>query len=319
MSERATPPPPGTPPSGSPAPPTPPGGQMVAGVERLPPPQSFWRLTWRRFRKHRLAVGSGLFLILLVLACAAVPVFVGQQESLELNFAEKLQPPSADHVFGTNRLGQDYFVRCLYGGRISLLVGFLATVVAVTVGTSLGSLAGWSGGFVDGAVMRLVDVTLAIPIFFVLLLLASYYGSSLATVTLIIGLTSWMEVCRLVRADMLSLREREFVEAARALGVPPRRIIARHLLPNAASPIIVAATLGAARAIIVESALSYLGFGVQPPAASWGYMLKNAQVDLQDHSWLAFFPGLLIFLAVLSFNVLGDGLRDAMDPRTGGR
>lgn len=258
-------------------------------------------------------------LAVLSLACLAVPLIVSERDSLEPRFEQKLEAPSAEHVFGTNKLGQDYLVRSLYGGRISLWVGFLATLVAVVVGTTLGAAAGYSGGLVDGLVMRAVDVTLAIPIFFVLLLLASYYGSNLLTVTLIIGLTSWMEVCRLVRAEMLSLREREFVEAARALGVSPRRVVVLHLLPNAASPIIVAATLGMARAIIVESALSFLGFGVQPPASSWGYMLKTARGDFTDYPWLAIFPGLLIFLTVLSFNSLGDGLRDAMDPRTDAR
>jgi peptide/nickel transport system permease protein len=282
-------------------------------------PASYWALTWRRFRKHRLAVVSGAFLVALVLACVAIRLIVPEQDSLQLNFAEKLQPPSSRHPFGTNELGQDYLVRNLYGGQVSLWVGIQATLVALLVGTVLGSLAGYLGGWVDGLVMRTVDVVLAIPIFFVLLLLASYYGSNLLTVTMIIGATSWMDICRLVRADFLSLREKEFVEAARALGVPGPLLVVKHLLPNAASPIIVAATLGMARAIIVESALSFLGFGVQPPTSSWGYLLRTAQQHMTERPWLAIFPGLLIFLTVLAFNFLGDGLRDAMDPRTGHR
>ena len=291
----------------------------VAVGARRRAPETFWGLTWRRFRRHRLALVGASTLVLLTLATLCVPLVVPERESLRRNFAEKLQPPSAEHAFGTNELGQDYLTRTIYGGRVSLWVGVQATLVALVVGTVLGSLAGYRGGFADGLVMRLVDLMLAIPILFVLLLLASFYGSNILTVTLIIGCTSWMDICRLVRAEFLSLREKEFVEAARALGVPALRLVVRHLLPNAASPIIVAATLGMARAIILESALSYLGFGVQPPAASWGYMLRTAQSQLMEHPWLAFFPGLLIFLTVLSFNFVGDGLRDAMDPRAGGR
>ena len=278
--------------------------------------ESPWRLTWRRFAKHRVALLSGVVLLILGAACFGAPLLLDEQETLRLNLSEAKQAPSLEHPFGTTRLGRDYLVRCLYGGRISLMVGLFATLVAVTVGTSLGALAGWRGGLIDNFVMRGVDLMLAIPIFFVLLLLASYYGSSLLMVALIIGLSSWTDVCRLVRAEFLGLREKEFVEAARALGVPGIRIVLRHLLPNAASPLIVATTLGMARAIIVESALSYLGFGVQPPAVSWGSQLRTATGDLQAYPWLAIYPGLLLFFVVLSFNFLGDGLRDALDPRT---
>ena len=286
---------------------------------RLDRVETYWGLVWKRFRRHRLALVAGVVLVLLGLTCASIPLIVPPQQSLEMDFSQKLQPPSTGHLFGTNKNGQDYFVRCLYGGQVSLRVGIQAMLIALVVGTTLGSFAGWRGGWIDNLVMRGVDVMLAIPIFFVLLLLASYYGSNIHTVTFIIGLTSWTDICRLVRADFLSLREKEFVEAARAIGVPAPLLVVRHILPNAASPIIVAATLGMARAVVVESALSYLGFGVQPPAASWGYMLRSAQAHLSDYPWLAFFPGLLIFLSVLAFNFLGDGLRDAMDPRTGHR
>jgi len=291
----------------------------AVAVLRARQPATYWGLTWRRFKKHRLALMSGMFLIVLIGSCLFIPLVVGEQASLTMDFARKLMPPSWGLPFGTNELGQNYFVRCLYGGQVSLRVGLEATAVALLVGTLLGSIAGYRGGWADNLIMRSVDVMLAIPIFFVLLLLASYFGSNIHTVTFIIGLTSWTDICRLVRADFLSLREKEFVEAARAIGVPAPLLILRHLLPNAASPIIVAATLGMARAIIIESALSYLGFGVQPPAASWGYMLRSAQAHMVEYPWLAFFPGLLIFLAVLAFNFLGDGLRDAMDPRTGHR
>lgn len=281
--------------------------------------ETFWSQTWRRFRKHRMAVISGLLLLVIGASCVAVPLFVSPKESVKLDFKQKLQPPSLAHPFGTNHLGQDSFTRALYGGRVSLRVGLQSMLIALVIGTLLGSIAGYRGGWADAVIMRGVDVVLAIPIFFVLLLLASYYGSNIHTVTLIIGLTTWTEICRLVRAAFLSLREKEFVEAARAIGVPAPLLVLRHLLPNAASPIIVAATLGMAQAIITESALSYLGFGVQPPHVSWGSMLRTAQPALFQQPWLAFFPGLLIFVTVLAFNFLGDGLRDAMDPRTGRR
>ena len=281
--------------------------------------EGFWAQTWRRFRRHRLAVASGVVLIVMGLACLLVPAFVSKAASVKLDFAHKLEPPSGQHWFGTNHLGQDYFVRSLYGGRVSLWVGVQAMLVALGIGTLLGSIAGYLRGWADTLVMRTVDVVLSVPIFFVLLILASYYRMSITTVTLIIGLTSWPDVCRLVRAAFLSLREKEFVEAARAIGVPGPVLVMRHLLPNSASPIIVAATLGVAQAIIVESALSYLGFGVQPPTVSWGSMLHIAQPSLFQQPWLAFFPGLLIFVTVLAFNFLGDGLRDAMDPRVGRR
>lgn len=279
--------------------------------------ETFRGLVWKRFRKHRLAVAAGIVLLVLGLACLTITLIVPPEASLHMDFANKLQSPSFAHPFGTNKNGQDYFVRCLYGGQVSLRVGLQATLIALLVGTTLGSIAGYRGGLADNVIMRAVDVMLAIPIFFVLLLLASFYGSNIHTVTFIIGLTSWTDICRLVRADFLSLREKEFVEAARAIGVPAPLLIMRHLLPNAASPIIVAATLGMARAVVVESALSYLGFGVQPPMVSWGSMLRVAQSRLYEQPWLAFFPGLFIFMTVLSFNFLGDGLRDALDPRAG--
>jgi peptide/nickel transport system permease protein len=292
--------------------------------------EGLWAQTWRRFRRHRAAMASMIVLALLFGACLAVPLIVPAKESVKLNFKEKLEPPSAAHPFGTNTMGQDYLVRSLYGGRVSLRVGLQAMLIALAIGTLLGSIAGYRGGWADAVIMRAVDVVLSIPIFFVLLLLASFAlrstageeiqgGTSINVVALIIGFTSWTEICRLVRASFLSLREKEFVEAARALGAPGWRIVVQHLLPNSASPIIIAATLGMAGAIITESALSYLGFGVQPPQVSWGSMLRTSQPNLADQPWLAFFPGLLIFLTVLAFNFLGDGLRDAMDPRTGKR
>ena len=284
-------------------------------MSRLDRAETFRGLIWKRFRKHRLAVAAGVVLLVLGIACLTITLIVPPEASRHMDFANKLQLPSFAHPFGTNKNGQDYFVRCLYGGQVSLRVGLQATLIALLVGTTLGSIAGYRGGLADNVIMRAVDVMLAIPIFFVLLLLASFYGSNIHTVTFIIGLTSWTDICRLVRADFLSLREKEFVEAARAIGVPAPLLIIRHLLPNAASPIIVAATLGMARAVVVESALSYLGFGVQPPMVSWGSMLRVAQSQLYEQPWLAFFPGLLIFVTVLSFNFLGDGLRDALDPK----
>ncbi len=223
-------------------------------------------------------------------------------------------PPSLAHPMGTDQLGRDELSRLMYGGTFSLAVGILATCVAVLAGATLGSVAGYYGGVADNLIMRFTDFMLCIPRLLVLLLVGGLFGTSVGLIVLLIGLTAWMHVARLVRASFLSLREREFVEAARALGAGDRRLIARHILPNAMGPIIVAATLGVAGAILLESTLSYLGYGVQPPVPTWGNMLQNAQGEMYQAPWLAIFPGLMIFATIMSINFVGDGLRDALDP-----
>jgi peptide/nickel transport system permease protein len=226
------------------------------------------------------------------------------------------EPPSAAHLMGTDQLGRDELSRLMYGGKFSLTIGILATCVAVVAGAALGSVAGYYGGPPDSAIMRFTDLMLCIPRLLVLLLVGGVFGTSLGLIVLLIGLTAWMHVARLVRASFLSLREREFVEAARALGAGDRRLILLHILPNAMGPVIVAATLGVAAAILLESTLSYLGYGVQPPVPTWGNMLQNAQSEMYQAPWLAIFPGLMIFATIMSINFVGDGLRDMLDPRS---
>jgi peptide/nickel transport system permease protein len=219
-------------------------------------------------------------------------------------------------VLGGDELGRDLVSRLLFAGRISLLVGFAAMAVTVIVGTLVGLISGFYGGRVDAFLMRFTDALLAFPTVFLLLVLAAFVGASLLSITLIIGMTSWMELARILRNQTLSLREQEFVQAARALGASNPWLISRHLLPNSLGPIMVAATLNVANAVLAESYISYLGYGIQPPEASWGNMLNNAQSYFTEAPWIALFPGLLITLTVASFNFLGDGLRDALDPRT---
>ena len=232
----------------------------------------------------------------------------------EIDLMRIQEGPSRSHLLGTDDVGRDILSRLIHAGRVSLGVGFSAMGLALLIGITLGSMAGFYGGWLDNLIMRLVDVILSIPIFFLLLILATF-GLTPYIIVIIIGCTSWMGVTRLVRASFLSLREKEFVEASRAIGASHFRIVVRQIIPNAMGPILVAGTLGVADAILVESALSFLGFGIQPPTPSWGNMLTNAQAFLFDTPWIAFYPGLMIFVTVLSLNFIGDGLRDALEPR----
>ena len=279
-----------------------------------PPVESLWRLTWRRFLRHRVAlVGLAVLLVLLVGSLLAPWIVPYDPNAIDLR--ARYQPPSWSHPMGTDDLGRDMLSRVLYGGRISLSIGVLSALVSVLVGTLLGALAGFFGRVVDGVIMRFTDLMLTFPPLLLLILLASLFGTSFLTIVLVISAVSWMNVARLVRASFLSLKEQDFVEAARALGAGPLRVMVRHILPNALSPIIVAATLGAAAAILTESTLSYLGLGIQPPTSSWGTMLQTAQSQISTAPWMSLFPGLMIFITVLSINFVGDGLRDALDPR----
>ena len=305
-----------------------PEGQPLAG-RRYRPPESLSLIVWRRFRQHRPAMASLAILILLVLASALAPLLTPYGPD-ELNLDNQLALPSFQHPMGTDHLGRDLLTRILYGGRVSLAIGVLAMGMATTFGVLVGALAGYYGGWVDNLLMRFADVFLCFPGLFVIIILSlalrelpipALRGTALASIlsiVLVIAILSWMTVAKLVRASFLSLKEQQFVEAARASGALNRRIILRHVLPNAISPVIVAATFRVATSIITESGLSYLGFGVQPPTATWGNMLKNAQ-DLMTRTgtngpWNAIFPGLMIFITVMAINFLGDGLRDAMDP-----
>jgi peptide/nickel transport system permease protein len=284
-----------------------------------------WGEAWRRFRKHRLAVVSAAILCLLILAVLAGP-FIWRVPINEIDFSQRLQGPSWDHPLGTDDLGQDLLARILYGGRISLAVGFAAMFVAISVGVLIGAIAGMAGGRVDAALMWLTDLFLALPELPLLLLIIYLFRDALTgivgpemgvfiLIVAVIGGFRWMPVARLVRAQFFSLREKEFVEAARALGASRPRLVVRHILPNALGPVIVAATIDVAAAIIAESTLSFLGLGFPPDIPTWGRLLFDAKDNLDFAPHWALFPGLAIFLTVLSINFVGDGLRDALDPR----
>ncbi len=285
-------------------------------------PQESWRaMVWRRFRKHKPALIGLTTIVLFVTLCLLVP-WATNYDPGKTHLDVIREPPSVERIFGTDELGRDMFVRLWDGGRISILIGVATMLISIFIGTLIGSVAGFYGGRVDNLLMRFTDFMLSIPQLFLLLLLAQLLRTTNNPVLsggpmpiiVIIGMLAWPPAARLVRGQFLSLKAKEFVEAARMSGAKNGRIILRHILPNAASPIIVAATLRVGAAIITESTLSFLGFGVQPPTATWGNMLKNAQAQMTYAPWTAIFPGLAILFTVLSLNYVGDGLRDALDP-----
>jgi peptide/nickel transport system permease protein len=283
-------------------------------VQRQRTGMSIGRKRWRTFARNKLAVASLAFLIVVHLAALLAP-FITPYQPQRTAPTNSLQPPSPAHMLGTDEVGRDVFTRLLYGGRVSLLVGIAAVAVSVVVGTLAGALSGFFRGWVDSVLMRFTDAMLVIPTFFLLLLVLTIFGGSLLTIILVIGLTSWMTIARLVRGEILRFNDAEFVVAARATGAGSWRILFVHVLPQAISAIIVAATLGVAYAILTESALSYLGLGVQPPTATWGNMLQNAQQNMFNAPLLSVYPGILISLTVLAYSFFGDGLRDALDPK----
>lgn len=289
----------------------------AATAEALAPSarQSLSGVVLARFVRHRPAVASVLLIALLGLG-AVFADRVSPRDPVYIDLAHKFAAPlTKGHVLGADELGRDVLSRLLHAGRISLSVGLAAMLVTVLVGAVLGSLAGYCQGIVDTLLLRLTDAMLSFPPIFMLLALAAFVRPSLASMTVIISVTSWMDVTRMVRGQILTLREQEFVVGARGLGASATRIMVRHLFPNTVGIIAVAATLSVARAILLESYISFLGYGIQPPLASWGNMLNNAQSYFATAPWVAIFPGVMITLAVTSFNFLGDGLRDALDPR----
>ncbi len=274
------------------------------------------RQAWERFRRHRLAM-FGSVCVLLVAASAILAPFITGQDPLLVDLASYRLGPNADHVLGTDSAGRDVFSRLLHGGRVSLTVGLVAVAVATSIGLTLGAVSGYYGGWTDVAIMRLTDVVLSFPVLIVVITVVALVGPSIYVVMFAIGLFGWPTVGRLVRGMTLSVRERDFIQAARTIGASDARIMFKHVLPQVVSPVTVAATFGVAQAILLEAALSFLGLGVRPPQPSWGNMLSDAQslVILQDMPWMWAPPGLMITVAVLSINFVGDGLRDALDPR----
>jgi peptide/nickel transport system permease protein len=269
-----------------------------------------------RFTRHRPALLGAVAVALLCLAALFAPA-LAPHDPVELDTAVRFFAPLTHLAFplGTDELGRDTLSRLLYGGQISLTVGLVAMATTVLTGALVGLVSGYYGGWVDTLLMRFVDMMLCFPQVFLLLVVAAFVTPTLISISLIIGLTSWMEVARIIRAEILHLKEQDFVQAARALGAGGVRIMTRELLPNIMAPLLVAATLKVAAAVLLESYISYLGYGVQPPLASWGNMLTNAQGYFDSEPWLAIFPGVMITITVMSFNFLGDGLRDALDPR----
>lgn len=271
--------------------------------------------TLRRFARHKLAMVGLVMITVLTLACVVGPWLLPFND-LYIDLRARFAPPlTGYHIFGTDPLGRDLAARLFMAGRISLLIGFFAMVLCTVFGTIIGVAAGYYGGRIGAFLMRFVDAFLAFPSIFLLLALAAFIKPSPFMITVIIAVTSWMEVARIVEAEVRSLRERDFILAARMLGLPNRWIMFRELLPNVMGPIIVAATLTVARAILLEAYVSFLGYGIQPPLPSWGNMLNGAQQYLASAPWLAIVPGIAITLAVTSFNFIGDGLRDALDAR----
>jgi peptide/nickel transport system permease protein len=283
--------------------------------------ESMSRLIWRRFRRHPGAVAGAVILTVLVLSVILVGLSPYDPEVSDVR--NRLQPPSLAHPFGTDALGRDLLTRVLYGGRISLTVGLLVVIIMLLIGVPVGAVAGFFGGRVDNILMRITDAALSLPTLLVLILLSAimrevefplFQRNNVLTIGLVIGMLSWMTVARLVRATFIALRQMDFVTAARGIGASNTRMMGRHILPNAIGPIIVEATLEVGWAIMEEAGLSFLGFGIQPPTPSWGNLLSNAQEHLSNHPWMAIFPGLMIFFAIISVNYIGDGLRDAFDP-----
>lgn len=292
--------------------------------------ESLWRIALRRYLKHRMAVLGTLLMALVLLFVLIGPLFFTEDYANKTKILDKFKPPSAAHPFGTDQVGRDILARVIYGGQISIAIAVVSVVISIIVGTVIGLLAGYFGGWVDGMLMRLVEALLAIPPLFLLLMLSNSLSRSTATVTilgrelsvtvvvivLIIGLTSWMALSRIVRALVLSLKEQEFVVAAQSIGARDGLIIRSHILPNVIAPVIVSATLGVGGAIITEAYLSFLGFGVLPPTATWGNILTRAQDQLDKVWWMWMAPGFFIVVTVLAINFIGDGLRDAFDPRS---
>ena len=270
-------------------------------------------LVWRQLRRHRMALVSAAAFLLITVLCMAAPL-IAPYEFDAIDLARIRQGPSWAHLMGTDDLGRDQLTRMLYGGRISITIGLLSALLGTGIGAIVGALAGFYGRWVDGVLMRFTDMAYSIPTLPLLIVLSAYSQAAVTAMVLIIGLLSWMTTARVVRSEVLSIKERAFVEAARSLGATNARLIVRHILPNAIGPIIVGATLAVGNAIVIESSLSFLGLGIQPPIPTWGNMLMDSQATMASKPWLTIFPGFAILVVVLAVNFIGDGLNDALDP-----
>ena len=278
--------------------------------------RSQWSLAWRAFRKSKVAVASAMTVVVFYLVALLTPFLAPFDPAAQGNLlTERMLAPSALHPLGTDQFARDVLSRALYGARISLTIGFVAVSISMTIGTLLGAISGFLGGKVDAVVMRFVDMVISFPRLVLLIAIIAFFEPSIFLIVAVLGLTQWPQPTRIVRGEVLSLREREFIQAGRALGFSRARLVLRHIIPNTLAPVIVAATLGIGDTIVLEAGLSFLGLGVQPPTASWGTMVADGRDNLLGAWWISTFPGLAIVFIVLSFNLAGDGLRDALDPR----
>ncbi len=278
-------------------------------------PESLWADAWKRLRRNRAAVASGVLLLAISMVAITAPWLPGLSDPAAQNLKLGATPPSAVHLFGTDDLGRDVLARVAHGGRISLMVGLVATLVSLLIGVGYGAVAGYRGGTLDLFMMRIVDILDSLPYIFLVILLLVFFSRSLVMLFVALGLVQWLTMARIVRGQVLSLRTQTFVEAARALGAGDRSIIFRHILPNVLGPVIVYTTLTVPQVILQEAFLSFLGLGVQPPAASWGTLVSDGARVIALFPWLVIFPGIALSLTLLCFNFLGDGLRDALDPQ----
>lgn len=275
--------------------------------------QSVWKDIWKELKKNKVAMVSVVLLAILIIAVLLAPL--SPYDPYKLDASQKLHGISSSHWFGTDEYGRDYFTRTLYGGRVSLLVGFMSMIMTVVIGTSLGVFSGYVGGKVDMFLMSFTDIFLALPSMLLMVILNTFLKPGLPTLIVVLSLFSWASVARITRAETMSLKERDFVVATQNLGASNFRVIIKHIIPNILGPVIVAASLSVANAILMESSLSFLGLGVQIPRASWGSMLQGAQAHILDYPLLAVYPGVMILITVLSFNLLGDILRNALEPK----
>jgi peptide/nickel transport system permease protein len=289
-------------------------GKTEAQVASARKPHSQWGLVWRSLWRNKPAILGLVVIILLYILSFGAPLFT-PHDPIKINPRERLQPPSTEHLLGTDSFGRDILARIFYGGQVSLSIGMTAVAILMSIGILFGAISGYYGGITDSTIMRFVDVMLSIPNFFLLLAVVALFGPSLRNTMLVIGLTSWMGTARLVRAQFLAERKKDYITGAHSIGASDARIIWRHLLPNTMAVIIVQATLWIAFAVILEASLSYLGLGAQPPTPSWGNMLREGRRYMREAWWVTTFPGLFIFITAMCFNMVGDGLRDALDPR----